>query len=537
MAQPTPYERQYNFTDHQTVNPSRPLPAAQVDAELNAIEQTLGQTLANLAQIQRDDGQLANQSVTPESLSAGTLALIQQGEYTVRGAWTADTVYAVGDVVEYNQATYLATVPHTSAVAFSTDRDAGRWLLIANGALDGGAAAVDLFSGDGVEAEFTLSVNYASSDAAVVFVNGVAQIPTQDFTIASNLLTFVSAPPAPAVPGNDNIMVRGTAVEAQLAASGALQAELDAQGHAATAQEAATTAGTHATNASNSATAAGTSATNASNSATAAETSATNAGNSATAAANSATTASGHATTATTKADEAATSATNAATSATNASNSATTASDHATTATTKASEAATSASNAADSASSAATLLDEFDDRYLGAKEADPSLDNDGNALITGALYFNTTSGVMKVYTGSAWSPVSVASSSFIATLLDDADAATARATLGFTSSGTAPLHLCRAWVNFNGTGVVSIRASGNVSSITDNGTGDYTINFTTAMPDANFAATGMLSPDVQSPVMEHIASATGSVRVSAKNGSTNASFDPARAFIIVVG
>jgi hypothetical protein len=48
----------------------------------------------------------------------------------------------------------------------------------------------------------------------------------------------------------------------------------------------------------------------------------------------------------------------------------------------------------------------------------------------------------------------------------------------------------LCRAWVNFNGTGTVAIRASFNVSSITDNGTGDYTVNFTTAMPDANYAA-----------------------------------------------
>jgi hypothetical protein len=47
------------------------------------------------------------------------------------------------------------------------------------------------------------------------------------------------------------------------------------------------------------------------------------------------------------------------------------------------------------------------------------------------------------------------------------------------------------RAWVNFNGTGTVAIRASFNVSSITDNGTGDYTVNFTTAMPDANYAPT----------------------------------------------
>lgn len=56
-------------------------------------------------------------------------------------------------------------------------------------------------------------------------------------------------------------------------------------------------------------------------------------------------------------------------------------------------------------------------------------------------------------------------------------------------TVSGTAPIYPCRAWVNFNGTGTVAIRASGNVSSITDNGTGDYTINFTTAMPNANYA------------------------------------------------
>ena len=50
-------------------------------------------------------------------------------------------------------------------------------------------------------------------------------------------------------------------------------------------------------------------------------------------------------------------------------------------------------------------------------------------------------------------------------------------------------PSYQCRAWVNFNGTGTVAIRASGNVSSITDNGTGDYTVNFTTAMPDANYS------------------------------------------------
>ena len=54
---------------------------------------------------------------------------------------------------------------------------------------------------------------------------------------------------------------------------------------------------------------------------------------------------------------------------------------------------------------------------------------------------------------------------------------------------NGTTIGTLCRAWVNFNGTSTVAIRASFNVSSITDNGTGTYTVNFTTAMSDANYA------------------------------------------------
>lgn len=55
--------------------------------------------------------------------------------------------------------------------------------------------------------------------------------------------------------------------------------------------------------------------------------------------------------------------------------------------------------------------------------------------------------------------------------------------------ATGSAPVYACRAWVNFNGTGTVAIRASGNVSSITDNGAGKYTLNFTTAMPNTNYA------------------------------------------------
>lgn len=67
-------------------------------------------------------------------------------------------------------------------------------------------------------------------------------------------------------------------------------------------------------------------------------------------------------------------------------------------------------------------------------------------------------------------------------------ADANITAAKLDGAQSGSAPIYAARAWVNFDGTGTVAIRASGNVSSITDNGTGDYTVNFATAMQDANY-------------------------------------------------
>jgi hypothetical protein len=73
-----------------------------------------------------------------------------------------------------------------------------------------------------------------------------------------------------------------------------------------------------------------------------------------------------------------------------------------------------------------------------------------------------------------------------------------------GYGSVATA--YGCRAWVNFNGTGTVAIRASGNVSSITDNGTGDYTVNFTTAMPDANYNVCGSVNGVGGNPLDEMV-------------------------------
>jgi hypothetical protein len=114
---------------------------------------------------------------------------------------------------------------------------------------------------------------------------------------------------------------------------------------------------------------------------------------------NSATAAAASATAAASSATAAATSETNAATSETNAATSETNAATSETNAATSETNAATSATAAASSASAAEATFDLFDDSYLGAKASNPTLDNDGNALQDGALYFDTTNNVMKVY------------------------------------------------------------------------------------------------------------------------------------------
>jgi len=205
------------------------------------------------------------------------------------------------------------------------------------------------------------------------------------------------------------------------AAANSATAAATSETNAATSESNASTsesnASTSATAASNSATAAATSATNAATSETNAANSATAAASSATNAASSATSASGSASTATTKASEASTSASNAATSETNAANSATTATTQASNAATSATAAQT-AQTAAEAAKTAAELAaDNFDDTYLGAKASDPTVDNDGDALNAGDLYFNTSSNVLKYYDGSAWNAIVAVDTSGFAT------------------------------------------------------------------------------------------------------------------------
>jgi hypothetical protein len=238
----------------------------------------------------------------------------------------------------------------------------------------------------------------ASATAAASSATAAATSATNAATSETNAGNSATAAASSATSAASSATTATTkASEAATSATNAATSETNAGNSATAAATSATNAGNSATAAASSATAAATSETNAGNSATAAATSATNAASSATAAASSATTA-------TTKASEAATSATNAATSETNAGNSATAAATSATNAATSATAAAGSATSAAASATAAAASFDQFDDIYLGAKSSAPTVDNDGNALQAGALYFNTTSNTMFVYSGSAW-------------------------------------------------------------------------------------------------------------------------------------
>lgn len=317
-----------------------------------------------------------------------TLAFDSNGDPTTgevigdnRGNWAAGIAYNKRDIVKdtSNGNVYYANTSHTSSGSqpISTNADSAKWDLLVDNASAG-----------------------ASATAAASSATAAAGSASAASTSATNAASSASA--------------------ASTSASNASTSATNAASSATAASGSATTASTQATNASNSATAAATSATNASNSATAAAGSATSASNSASTAttqasnaATSATNAANSASTATTQASNAATSASNAAGSATAAAGSATAAAGSASTASTQATNAASSATAAASSAAAAAASLDSFDDRYLGSKASDPTVDNDGNALVTGALYYNSTVQAMKVYDGATWITATAAGTS----------------------------------------------------------------------------------------------------------------------------
>jgi len=126
MPQPTPYDRITNFQNDQALAPTDPYPAPSFDAEYNAIKITTDEILQNLALIQRDDGELANDSVGRDQL--------KDDVYIGFGApapWETDYDYVVADTVFQDNAFWYCEVSHHSGV-FNDDLAAGFWSLIAD---------------------------------------------------------------------------------------------------------------------------------------------------------------------------------------------------------------------------------------------------------------------------------------------------------------------------------------------------------------------------------------------------------------------
>jgi hypothetical protein len=207
----------------------------------------------------------------------------------------------------------------------------------------------------------------------------------------------------------------------------------------------------------------------------------------------------------------------------------------------------------------------DEFNTIYLGAKDTAPTVDNDGNTLIVGALYFNTVTDIVYAWDGTTWisaiagantattdtnqtiTGVKTFTQPIVGSVTGNAATATTLATsrtfnlsgdvtgVAQSFNGSANIvipstiannavtvsklgtneqkQICKAWVNFNGTtSPGTIRSSFNVSSVTKNGTGNYTVNFATPMADANYSTllTGYIagSPIITGQILDNFIS-----------------------------
>jgi hypothetical protein len=128
MAQPTPFTITVSFSADEAngVSGRSTVRTASLDGLMAGIKTTTDQILANLALIQRDDGQLLDQTVTIASLSTQVIALLSSTAWRVRGGWVTGAAYAIGDIVLQNALIYLCVVAHTSGT-FATDLAAGKW--------------------------------------------------------------------------------------------------------------------------------------------------------------------------------------------------------------------------------------------------------------------------------------------------------------------------------------------------------------------------------------------------------------------------
>lgn len=180
MAQPPAYARAFSFTDYTANYPSTPQPGVRLDVEFDALTTTTNAIRANLALIQRDDGALANASVSADQLSPE----LTMGLRSIR-EWATATVYIVNDAVWRNGLLYRCLISHTSAASFTTDLTAVRWILIYDLSL-AVPAAVNAAIAAGTIVVGVDTSNFAALNGANVFTGA---------NTFSNANTFSVAPP------------------------------------------------------------------------------------------------------------------------------------------------------------------------------------------------------------------------------------------------------------------------------------------------------------------------------------------------------
>ena len=358
------------------------------------------------------------------------------------------------------------TFPSSSTVQL-TSAPASGTLVQVRRTTDLTARAVDFASGSVLTEEdlddSSIQTFHASQEA-IDRANDAIALDTDDKWEAQSKVIKNVATPTNANDATNKAYVdtgannAATSAAAALVSQNAAAASATAAANSATASAgSATTSANEATDSANSATASASSATASANSASAASTSESNAATSAATATTQAAlattngaaqvslattqanNAAASASTASTQAANASSSASTAATQATNSATSATSSSNSATAAANSATAAATSETNAANSAAAAAAAFDNFDDTYLGSKTSDPAVDNDGDPLTQGDLYFNSTANEMRVYDGANW--IAASSAGAASLILYEYTATSGQTTFSGTDDNAASL------------------------------------------------------------------------------------------------
>jgi len=320
--------------------------------------------------------------------STGEISVTQElGTY--KGNWATATAYYVRDLIKdtSNNNIYICNTAHTSTGSqpISSNADVAKWSLIVDAASASTSANAAANSASNSSNSANTSANHASNSAN--HASNSSNFANNSSNSANSSATYLAGVAANA--SNSSNFANNSSNSANSASNHSS----NSSNFANNSSNSANTSSNHASNSSNHAA-------NSSNSANSASTSATTA-------TTQAGYASSNAATATTQAGYATSNATAALGYSSNSSNFSNNASNFANT--------ASNAANAANSARDAAlTAADNFDDIYLGAKSSAPTLDNDGDPLTAGDLYFNTVSSTLQVYSGSAWQAAAVSTAGF---------------------------------------------------------------------------------------------------------------------------